>query len=495
MSTIVDRRGQSKNQQVNSRRRFLNRNKRHVREAMNRKINSGGIRDLGKGGVDVTVPKDGVHEPTIHHGKGGTSKRVFPGNKHYQKGDRLKKPPGGGGGSGNEGSPDGDAQDDFVFHLTEEEFLEFLFEDLELPNLTKVGDADTTKTKMVPAGLATDGPPNKMDLPRSVKQRIGRHISGGQKHKKAMLALKEEQRDILKSYVSNDDLDSAAKPSGKKGTSTFVPIKTKLKQIDSELDVLRREVGAELSAEDAERIDDLDKQIDGLARKVSAIPMWDDQNDLVYRLNKKEPVPTSKAVMFCLMDVSASMDEEAKANAKLFFALLDRFLQRHYEHTEIVFIRHTSHAEEVDEQTFFYDRESGGTVVSTALDKMNAVIAERYPPSEWNIYGAQASDGDNYRDDNINVNDMLQQIMPKVQAYFYTEVANLWQRSGMMGDKQESDLMGTMQEVQTDFPQKFFIGEINDRKDIFPVFREFFKRREGYELEERAKSGLNALTM
>lgn len=487
MSTIVDRRGQSKNQQVNSRRRFINRNRRAVRKAMDKKIADGGIRDIGKDGVDVTVPRDGVHEPTIHHGKGGISKRVFPGNKDFQKDDQLPKPPPNGGGGGREGSPDGEGEDEFTFHLNEEEFLEFLFEDLELPNLTKVGDQDTTKTKMVPAGLSSDGPPNKMDLPRSVKQRMGRQISGSQKYKREILALKEEQRDILKTYVANDS-DEPQQAAASNGDSKFVPIKTKLKQIDAELDVLRHDVGGKLSADDAQRIDDIDKDIEGLERKVGAIPKWDDKNDIVYRLSKKEPVPTSKAVMFCLMDVSASMDEETKANAKLFYFLLHRFLQRHYEQTDIVFIRHHSVAEEVDEETFFYDRETGGTVVSTAIEKMQDVIKDRYPPSEWNIYGAQATDGDNFGQDNLNVEDYLQQILPKIQAYFYTEIRTREFDRMFGADPDPEGLWGTMENVQKDFPNKFFMGLIKSRSDIFPIFREFFKRRETYDAEERPES-------
>ena len=72
--------------------------------------------------------------------------------------------------------------------------------------------------------------------------------------------------------------------------------------------------------------------------------------------------------MFCLMDVSASMDEDKKDLAKRFFTLLYLFLTRKYEEVELVFIRHTDDAEEVDEDTFFHDARSGGTVVYSALE-------------------------------------------------------------------------------------------------------------------------------
>ncbi len=79
--------------------------------------------------------------------------------------------------------------------------------------------------------------------------------------------------------------------------------------------------------------------------------------------------------MFCLMDTSASMTEHMKDLAKRFFALLYIFLKRRYRHVDIVFIRHTHQAEEVDEDTFFHSPETGGTVVSSALEEMTRVAA------------------------------------------------------------------------------------------------------------------------
>jgi len=71
--------------------------------------------------------------------------------------------------------------------------------------------------------------------------------------------------------------------------------------------------------------------------------------------------------MFCLMDVSGSMDESRKDLAKRFFMLLYLFLKRNYDRIDVVFIRHHTVAKEVNEEDFFHSRESGGTVVSSAL--------------------------------------------------------------------------------------------------------------------------------
>ena len=84
--------------------------------------------------------------------------------------------------------------------------------------------------------------------------------------------------------------------------------------------------------------------------------------------------------MFCLMDVSGSMTEHMKDLAKRFYMLLYVFLKRRYRHVEIVFIRHTDRAEEVDEETFFHGPATGGTVVSTALEEMHEIVRTRYPP-------------------------------------------------------------------------------------------------------------------
>ena len=114
-----------------------------------------------------------------------------------------------------------------------------------------------------------------------------------------------------------------------------------------------------------------------------------------YKRFEPHPKPVAQAVMFCLMDVSGSMTEHMKDLAKRFYMLLYIFLAPQVQARGVVFIRHTHQAQEVDEETFFNSPETGGTVVSTALEEMRAVVAERYSPDDWNIYAAQASDGDN----------------------------------------------------------------------------------------------------
>jgi len=92
--------------------------------------------------------------------------------------------------------------------------------------------------------------------------------------------------------------------------------------------------------------------------------------------------------MFCIMDVSGSMDQKTKEMAKRFFLLLYLFLKRSYKDVEVVYIRHHTQAKEVDEQEFFYSQETGGTIVSSALKLMSEIIQSRYPSNDWKSLSA-----------------------------------------------------------------------------------------------------------
>src|SRR5207253_8285932 len=118
------------------------------------------------------------------------------------------------------------------------------------------------------------------------------------------------------------------------------------------------------------------------------------------------------------MDVSGSMDEARKDLAKRFFILLHLFLMRHYERIEVVFLRHHTRADVVDEEAFFHSTESGGTLVSSALELTLEEIDRRFPLDQWNIYIAQASDGDNWEDDSPRCREILvNKLLPIVQYF------------------------------------------------------------------------------
>jgi hypothetical protein len=201
-----------------------------------------------------------------------------------------------------------------------------------------------------------------------------------------------------------------------------------------------------------------------------------DPLDVRYNAFEPTPVPTTAAVMFCLMDVSGSMGEREKDLAKRFYMLLYLFLKRRYERVDVVFIRHTHHAEEVDEETFFYSRQSGGTVVSTALEKMLEIQRARYSAGEWNIYVAQASDGYTQSGDAKRCVEILdEEVMPISQYYAYIEILDERELEVFSDKDSGAELWRA---YRTFAPQwkTFAQTRIAKPSDIFPVFRELFAR-------------------
>ena len=419
MSYLIDRRENAKNKNMVNRRRFMDRYKRHIKQAVEAAASGRSITDMERG-EEVHIPAGDVSEPIFHHGQGGKRTIVHPGNKEFVAGDRVPRPNGGGGGGSGEGeaSNQGEGQDDFVFQLTSDEFMEVLFEDLELPNLTKRHLKGTNSFKYQHAGFSADGVPAKLSVQRTMRASKMRHIALNSKRKREREALREA---LLAAQHSGDE-------------------------------VTLRRIGKALA--------DLEKSI----KKVAFL----DDTDLRYNLHIQQPVPTSQAVMFCLMDVSGSMDQAIKDIAKRFYLLLYMFLKRHYERTELVFIRHHTTAKEVDEQEFFYSRETGGTVVSSALEKMQEIMAERYSPDEWNIYGAQASDGDNWNDDSPKCGELLRNvILPQVQHFAYVEITK----------REHQALWEEYAKLEAEFPSVFAQQHIRAANEIFPVFRELFSKR------------------
>jgi len=188
---------------------------------------------------------------------------------------------------------------------------------------------------------------------------------------------------------------------------------------------------------------------------------------LRYANRVDQPTPTSQAVMFCVLDVSGSMDENRKNIAKRFFMLLYLFLTKSYERIELVFIRHHTVASEVGEEDFFSARESGGTVVSSALTLMHEIILDRYPTSAWNIYAAQASDGDNWEQDSMRCRELIVQgILPLVQYYAYVEIEA----------EEPQSLWHEYARIAATSP-RFAMQRILGLEDIYPVFRELFKKK------------------
>ncbi|MES1163014.1 MAG: YeaH/YhbH family protein, partial [Rhizobacter sp.] len=281
LQQIIDRRLAGKNKSIGNRERFLRRHQDQVRDAVRRAVDGRGIRDMERG-EDIHIPKRDISEPAFGHGSGGKREMVHPGNQEYVAGDQIERPKGGGGkGSGKgEAGDSGEGEDDFVFHLTKEEFMQIFFDDLALPRMTQTQLAETPEFKSHRAGFVSDGTPSNLSVVRSMRGAIGRRLAIGAGSRGELRELEEQLERVLAEPVS--------------------------------------------ALRDAHR-DDLMLRIAALKDRLSRIPYLD-PIDLRFRSRVKVPVPTTKAVMFCLMDVSGSMDEARKELSKRFFILLYLFL-------------------------------------------------------------------------------------------------------------------------------------------------------------------------
>jgi uncharacterized sporulation protein YeaH/YhbH (DUF444 family) len=244
----------------------------------------------------------------------------------------------------------------------------------------------------------------------------------------------------------------------------------------------RRETIEELEAEIADCSEEPQRtellaELAVLKAKFRRIPFID-PIDIRYRRFETVPKPVAQAVMFCLMDVSGSMSEHMKDLAKRFYMLLYVFLKRRYRHVEIVFIRHTDRAEEVDEDTFFHGPASGGTLVSSALHAMHDIVRSRFRPADWNIYAAQASDGDNMTSDSPVVAHLLtDMILPVCQFFAYLEVGEV---ANYTFDMPDSSLW-TLYERLRGEGAPLSMRKVSERSEIFPVFHDLFQRRGKHE--------------
>ena len=414
---IVDRRLNPGSKSLENRQRFLRRAKALVQGAVKKTSEGRDIKDVLEGG-EVSIPLDGMHEPRFRT-EGGTRDRVLPGNKKFVEGDIIERPKGGGGRGSQPG--EGDSEDDFRFVLSRDEFVNLFLDDLELPDLAKRKLADAESEGLQRAGYSTSGSPANISVKRTVQLALARRI-----------ALRRPRPEAI-----------------------------------AEL-----EVELETCSDEARRIELL-AEIEALKSKAKRIPFID-PIDIRYRRFDSVPKPVAQAVMFCLMGVSGSMSEHMKDLAKRFYMLLYVFLKRRYRHVEIVFIRHTDRAEEVDEDTFFHGPASGGTLVSSALQAMHDIVRARFRPADWNIYAAQASDGDNsFSDGEVAGRLLTDSILPVVQFFAYLEVGEAGGYSFEMPDS----ALWTLYERLRSGGAPLSMRKVSDRSEIFPVFHDLFQRR------------------
>jgi hypothetical protein len=433
MPNVIDRRLNPKDKSLGNRQRFLRRAREELKRTIRDQIRTGKIADVDAD-HSVSMPAKGTGEPTFENARdSGRRHHILPGNKEFMPGDRLPKPGGGQGGSPGPGLSQREFEDDFRFVLSREEVLDLFFEDLELPDMVKLNLKEVLAYKPRRAGFARTGAPTNINVGRTMRNSHGRRI--------ALKRPRQAELDALAAEIEALEANPVPGPAMR------------------------------------QRIAELREELERLTRRRKLIG-YVDPVDIRFNRFDPQPIPTAKAVMFCLMDVSGSMGEREKDLAKRFFVLLHLFLKRRYDRTEIVFIRHTHEAHEVDEETFFYSTQSGGTVVSTALEEMRRIIAERYPPREWNIYAAQASDGDNFATDSERCISLLEgEIMKLCQYFAYVEIIDERERHIFGATDNGTSLWRAYRSIGDSCPN-FQMTRIARPADIYPVFRQLFAKQQ-----------------
>lgn len=424
---IIDRRVSGKDKSVPNRNRFLDRVRARVQHQVKELISNGSVGSIFEDGKKVTIPVGDIAEPMPTYSRvDGTTSQVVAGNGPWRVGDCIPKPKSkGGSGQGSGASGDGGGDDDFTFILTRDEFLKYFFDDLNLPNLLNKDISVVDEIRSRKAGYSAAGNPSNLSLLQTMRSSAGRRVAlrAGSKRK-----LKELEQQLIELQLSL--------------------------QNTTELDEQTRLSNA---------ISSIETEMVGLRKKIKKVPFVD-EIDLRYRNTIREPVPATHAVMICVMDTSGSMSEWHKEIAKRFYMLLFLFLHKRYESVELVFVRYTHEAVEVDENEFFYGTSTGGTVVSNGLSLVNNIIDERYNKARYNVYVAQASDGDTWGD-GAEVLSLMNQILQKVQYFFYVDITR---RSGA---GMTTDLMQLYSGLSA---SNFQSAMVQDTSEIYTVFRGLF---------------------
>jgi uncharacterized protein len=423
---IVDRRGETDRSSPN-RERLLRRLNSNIKKAIPDILGGHSIETIGKDGQGIRIPIKGLDEPVFHNDQNlGKHHIIYSGNDRFNEGDTIPKPldPQGetGSGTGDDAGTSGE-KDDFIIHLSRQEFIGFFFSDLELPFMEeKKQTVSVDSYQMRHSGYRREGIPARLDVIKSLGNALGRRI-----------ALQ--------------------------------------KQYDKKIERAMEKMGEHDVTEEEAR--DFLQFIEEMKRRRLCVPYLD-YVDLRYDFFTKEPVPINSAAMFCLMDVSGSMTKEEKSIAKRFFFFLYLFLESQYKEVDIIWIKHHVDAVRCTEDAFFNDRDGGGTVVSSALElahniKVNGddLSPGGYPTNLWNIYFAQASDGDNDPSDDARCGECLRRILPYTNYFAYTQIRT----------PHEGNLWKAYEGVSLEYP-RLQLRHINEKKEIWKVFHGLFKKQQ-----------------
>ena len=191
--------------------------------------------------------------------------------------------------------------------------------------------------------------------------------------------------------------------------------------------------------------------------------VWPVKEDKRYRSWRTTLEPESNAVILYMMDVSGSMGEEQKEVVRLISFWIDTWLTSQYKGVERRFIIHDAQAREVDQETFFHTRESGGTRISSAYELCLKLIHEQFSPEDYNIYPFHFTDGDNFNDDDEKALNHLKELLPAANIFCYGQV------DGTYGS---GHFLKLLRERGAD-EEKILSAEIRDKEGIYDAIKAF----------------------
>lgn len=438
---FVDRRQTGRGKSLNNRQKLLKRIKESIKSSKPSDIDTGGIRISGQphGTQSFTNPikvtRAALSEPTFHYDtQSGEYDVVLFGNDHWLKGDRFPvrshNEDEDGIGEGEVGQGD-DGEDDFIINISRTEFFDVFFEDCELPNLLETNEKDAPEAVWQRAGFQKIGTPGQLSIIRSFKLSKARRL--------ALTINSREELKKLEEYL-NKLMAEDYELSPENGIDTWI-----------------------------QEVQSITLQISELKTKINSVITFENL-DLRFRRYDKIQVKTTDAVFCMLMDVSGSMDEGKKLMARKFFSLQYAFIKRKYPQTDLIFIAHTSDAEELTEEEFFSTRLSGGTVVSPAWILAHKIIRERYDPSLTNIYLSYAGDGDNWVNDNENVKKEIIDLLHKLRHAVYVQVGRNFAVS-FAG----ATLWNTIENIASEY-KKLALIQIDDENEVFDAFKTIYAK-------------------
>ena len=176
-------------------------------------------------------------------------------------------------------------------------------------------------------------------------------------------------------------------------------------------------------------------------------------------------MPQASAAIIYMMDVSGSMGEEQKEIVRIESFWIDTWLRHQYKGVEIRYIIHDAEAREVDRETFYHTRESGGTVISAAYKLCNRIIEADYPAQEWNVYALHFSDGDNWSQGDTEecLTLLKDKLLEQVNLFCYGQVESPYGTGQFLVDLKE--VLGSDERVA--------LSKIENKDGIYDSIKEF----------------------